>query len=245
MADNPYYQSAYGYAETHPAYAGARAAVDLRPLFTRAFGWMAVGLLLSAAAAALVLNVPALQQLVLGNRLVFFGLMIAELAVVWILSARIHRMSVPAATLGFLGYAAMNGLTLSVFAFAYTTASIASVFVITSLTFAFMALWGATTKRDLSSWGSILIMALIGVIVAMIVNLFMNSSVLGWIISIVGVLVFVGLTAYDVQKLKTMAADVDGEVTLGRLGILGALTLYLDFVNLFLFLLRILGGRRD
>lgn len=246
MADNPHYQGAYGYApQTHPAYAGAPALVDTRPLFTRAFGWMAAGLLVSAAVAYATANSPALLNLVFGNRAVLFGLFIAQLAAVWILSSRIHRMSVPAATIGFLGYAALNGVTLATILLVYTAASIASVFVITSLMFAFMALWGATTKKDLSSWGSILFMALIGLILASVVNWFMNSATLSYVISYAGVLIFVGLTAYDVQKLKHMAADVDGPVTLGRLAILGALTLYLDFINLFLFLLRILGGRRD
>jgi len=245
MADNPYARTAYGTPAVHPAYAGAPAAVDTRPLFTRAFGWMAVGLLVSAVAAGLVLTVPALMNAVLGNRLVFFALIGAQLITVLVLSARIHKMSVLAATLAFLGYAAMNGLTLSVIFLAYTAGSIASVFVITGLTFAFMAVWGATTKRDLSKFGSLLTMALVGVIIAMVVNIFMKSDTFAYLISIVGVLVFVGLTAFDVQKLKAMSATIDGEVTLGRLGILGALTLYLDFVNLFLFLLRLLGGRRD
>jgi FtsH-binding integral membrane protein len=187
----------------------------------------------------------SLMRLIFGNQLVFFGLIIAELALVWILSANIGRMAPATATAMFLGYSALNGLTMAAIFWVYTSSSIASTFFITAGTFAAMSAWGYFTKRDLSGMGSFLFMALIGLILASIVNIFWANSTLYWIITFAGVLIFVALTAYDTQKIKRLAAQVSDETGAGRVAIMGALTLYLDFINLFLFMLRILGGRRD
>lgn len=213
-------------------------------VLTRVYAWMTAGLLTTGAISMAVANTPALVSLIFGNMILFFGLIIAELALVWVLSANLMRLSPAAATGMFLGYAALNGLTLSVIFLAYTAASIASTFFITAGTFAVMSLVGYTTKRDLSGMGGILFMGLIGIIIASIVNIFVASSALYWLISVIGVLVFVGLTAYDTQKIKRMIAQVRGEDAEGRVAVYGALNLYLDFINLFLFLLRLLGNRR-
>ncbi|MGV8839886.1 MAG: Bax inhibitor-1/YccA family protein [Bauldia sp.] len=170
-------------------------------------------------------------------------LFLAPLALVLFLSFRIHKMSVGAAQLTFLGYAALLGISLSSIFIVYDIGSIAQVFFITAATFGAMSLWGYTTKRDLTGMGSFLMMGLIGLIIAMIVNIFLASDGLSWIISIVGVLVFTGLTAYDTQKIKEMYSANDDGTLAGRKAIMGALTLYLDFINLFLMMLRLLGNR--
>jgi len=211
---------------------------------TRAYGWMTIGLLVTAIVAFLVVRSEALLSLVFGSRLTLITLVIAQIGLVVFLSARVHRLTTATAAGLFLLYSALTGLTLSVVLLVYTAASIASVFVITGLTFAAMTVYGLTTGRDLTAWGSLLLMGLIGVILASVVNLFLGSSTLDWVISLAGVVIFVGLTAYDAQKLKDLATEVEGTPEAGRLAILGALTLYLDFVNLFLFLLRLLGQRR-
>lgn len=210
----------------------------------RTFAWMTVGLLVTAVVALFVASNEALLQIVVGNRLVFFGAILAQFGLVITLSRVAMRVSTATAAMLFLVYAALNGVTLSVLLLVYTGASIASVFGISALTFAAMAIYGATTKRDLTSLGSLFMMGLIGLIVAMVVNWFMQSSMLYWIISVVGVALFVGLTAYDAQRLRNLADEVEGTPDVGRLAIVGALTLYLDFINLFIFLLRLLGQRR-
>ncbi|MEI6779073.1 MAG: Bax inhibitor-1/YccA family protein [Chloroflexales bacterium] len=213
-------------------------------VLTRVYAWMTAGLLTTGAIAMTVANSSALAGMIIGNPIIFFGLMIAEIAMVWVLSANLMRLA-PAVAMGmFLGYAALNGLTLSVIFLAYTRASIASTFFITAGTFATMSLIGYTTKRDLTQLGGMLFMALIGLIIASVVNMFVASSALAWVISYVGVLIFVGLTAYDTQKIKRMIAEVRGEDGEQRVAIYGALNLYLDFINLFLYMLRILGNRR-
>ena len=210
----------------------------------RTFAWMTLGLVVTAVVALFVVSNEALRNIVIGNRLVFFGAILAELAIVVTLSRIALRVSTATAALLFLVYAALNGVTLSILLMVYTGASVVSVFGISALTFAAMALYGATTKRDLTSLGSLFLMGLIGLIVAMVVNIFLQSSTLYWFISLVGVALFVGLTAYDAQRLRNLADEVEGTPELGRLAILGALTLYLDFINLFIFLLRVLGQRR-
>ncbi len=223
-------------------YAAARpAGLAFLP---RTFAWMTVGLLVTAAVALFVSSNEALLQIVIGNRLVFFGTILAQFGLVITLSRVAMRVSTATAAMLFLVYAALNGVTLSVLLLVYTGASIASVFGISALTFAAMAIYGATTKRDLTSLGSLFFMGLIGLIVAMVVNWFMQSSMLYWIISVVGVALFVGLTAYDAQRLRNLADEVEGTPDVGRLAIVGALTLYLDFINLFIFMLRLLGQRR-
>ena len=212
------------------------------------YNWMAVGLGLTGFTAFFVANSPTMMQLIFGNQLLFFGLIIAELVLVFTISARVGKMQASTATGLFLLYAVLNGLTLSVIFLAYTASSIASTFFICAGTFLACSIYGMMTKRDLTSMGGFLMMGLIGIIIASVVNMFVQSSGMALIISYIGVLVFVGLTAYDTQKLKNMAmTQPDGlDAAVVRKGaIIGALSLYLDFINLFLMLLRIFGGSRD
>lgn len=189
---------------------------------------------------------PNLLNLIFGSKMAFFGLIIAELAVVIILSSRLHKLSLTSATLMFVGYSVLNGVTLASIFLVYTMSSIASTFFICAATFAVMSAYGALTKTDLSSMGKLMFMALIGLIIATVVNLFVASSGLDLIISYVGVLVFVGLTAWDTQKIKAMLSEADYmDESAQKIALIGALSLYLDFVNLFLYLLRIFGARKD
>ncbi|HMC21350.1 MAG TPA: Bax inhibitor-1/YccA family protein, partial [Thermoanaerobaculia bacterium] len=185
---------------------------------------------------------PAMQQLVIANRMVAFGLILAELGIVLFLSFRIMAMSAGAAASAFLVYSFLNGLTLSVIFWAYSQASIVQAFLTAAGMFGAMAVYGLVTKRDLTSWGAFFFMGLIGVVLCSIVNIFLHSSGLSFVISIIGVFVFLGLTAWDNQKLKQMAM-VTGPAQ-ENVAVIGALALYLDFINLFLFLLRIFGDRR-
>lgn len=189
---------------------------------------------------------PNLLNLIFGSKMAFFGLIIAELAVVIILSSRLHKLSLTSATLMFVGYSVLNGVTLASIFLVYTMSSIASTFFICAATFAVMSAYGALTKTDLSSMGKLMFMVLIGLIIATVVNLFVASSGLDLIISYVGVLVFVGLTAWDTQKIKAMLSEADYmDESAQKIALIGALSLYLDFVNLFLYLLRIFGARKD
>lgn len=208
----------------------------------KVFWWMSVGLALTAATAFLVTQSAALQQFIFGSQITFYVLIGGELLLVMALTAMLDRLSPAAAIIGFCAYAALNGLTMSVIFFVYTASSIASTFVITSGMFGAMAMYGYVTKRDLSGWSSFLMMGLFGVIIASIVNIFMKSDAMSWIISLAGVVVFTGLTAYDTQKLRDVAASGAGT---SQWAVRGALHLYLDFINLFLMLLRLLGSRRD
>jgi hypothetical protein len=222
--------------------------VRINSFIQSVYNWMAVGLGLTGVTAFLVANSPAMMQLIFGNRLLFFGLIIAELVLVFSISAKVNKMSAQTATGLFVLYAVLNGLTLSVIFLAYTASSIASTFFICAGTFLACSIYGMMTKRDLTSMGGFLMMGLIGIIIASVVNMFVQSSGMAMVISYIGVLVFVGLTAYDTQKLKHMAmTQPDGlDAAVVRKGaILGALSLYLDFINLFLMLLRIFGGGRD
>lgn len=192
-----------------------------------------------------VASSPNLLALIFSSKLLFFGLIIAELALVILLTARLQKLSLTTATLFFVLFAVINGVTLSSIFVIYTMASIAQTFFICSATFGVMVVYGYTTKRDLSSMGKLLFMALIGLIIATVVNIFMRSSGLDIAISYIGVLVFVGLTAWDTQKIKLMLANAEdmGEGA-QKIALIGALSLYLDFINLFIYLLRIFG-RRD
>ncbi len=221
-----------------------RAAVAPRSLLARVYGWMTVGLLLTAATAFLTATSPFLTNLVFGSRLVFFGLIIAELGLVFYLSARVMTMTAQTASALFMLYAALNGVTMAAVLMVYTPASAASVFLICALTFGATSSFGLTTGRDLSGWGSFLFMGLIGLVIALVVNMFLRSGAMDFVVSIIGVVLFVALTAYDTQKIKRIGLEVEGEATVARMAVLGALMLYLDFINLFLFLLRLLG-RRD
>jgi len=207
--------------------------------------WMTFALTLTGFVAYRTTQSEFLLELIFSSSFGFIGLILAELALVFWISSGIQRMSSNMAIGLFLLYSILNGMTLSVLLIAYTGASVASTFFITAGMFGAMSVYGYTTKQDLSSWGNLLFMALIGLILASVVNIFLQSSGLYWLISYIGVLVFVGLTAYDTQKIKQLAAQVIVESEEGRkVAILGALTLYLDFINMFIFMLRILGNRR-
>ena len=211
-------------------------------LLRQVYGWMALGLALTAVTALTTVSSEELLRAIVGNKPVFYGLMIGELALVFTLSGAIERLSPAVATLLFLGYSLLNGVTLSVIFLVYTADSIAATFGVTAATFGAMSIYGAVTKKDLTSWGSFLFMGLVGVVIASLVNIFLQSDGVSWVLSAVGVIVFTGLTAYDSWKIKALAAAGSA----GRKpAILGALTLYLDFINLFLMLLRFMGGRRD
>ena len=212
----------------------------------KVFNWMAVGLGLTGVIAWLTAS-SGLANSIVGSP-IFMILIVAELGMVFYLSARIDKIQPGTATGLFLGYAVLNGLTLSTVFLAYTGASIGGTFVITAGMFGAMAVYGMVTKRDLSGMGSFLFMGLIGIIIASVVNIFLKSSSVYWAISVIGVLVFVGLTAWDVQKIKTMGEQgimEQGEAAIRKGSIIGALALYLDFINLFLMLLRFFGGSRD
>lgn len=212
----------------------------------RVYNWMGIGLATTAVVALFTASSQAMLQFIFGTPMVFFGLIIAELGLVIALSAAINRLQASTAALMFFIYSAINGLTLSAIFLAYTQASIASTFFITAGTFGAMSIYGYSTKRDLTSWGSFLFMGLIGVIIASVVNIFLHSESIYWLVTIGGVLVFVGLTAYDTQKIKEMAYQGFADSEMERKGaVIGALRLYLDFINLFLLLLRLFGGRRD
>ena len=214
--------------------------------FAQVYGWMAAGLGLTGGIAMFASTSPTLINFVFGTRFVFFGLIILELVIVGFLSARIFDWSLGKVQAAFVGYAMLNGVTLSCVFLAYTSSSIASTFFVTAGTFGVMSLFGYFTKADLSGWGKLLSMAVIGLLIALVVNMFLRNSVLEIVTSFIGVLLFTALTAYDTQKLKQLAllGVTQGEEVSHKASILGALTLYLDFVNLFLFLLRIFGRRR-
>ena len=210
------------------------------------YWWMCGGVALTGAMAWLVYNSPTMRQIIFGNQMVFIGFIIAELALVIFLSARIQRLAGSTATMLFMLYSALNGATFSVFLMAYTMPSVATVFFITAGTFGATSLYGLVTKRDLTSLGGFMMMGLIGIIIASIVNVFMQNPMVYMVISYVGVIVFVGLTAYDTQRLRVMGESVPANdpEAVRRGTIMGALALYLDFINLFIMMLRIFGERR-
>jgi uncharacterized protein len=221
-------------------------AAENARFITRVFGWMSIALIITALTSMYVASSEAMLSLIFGNRLVFWGLIIAELGMVVALSGWISKMSAATATAVFLFYACFNGLTMASIFLLYTAGSIASTFFVTAGTFAVMAAYGYYTKTDLTKMGNLLRMALIGLIIASIVNWFMASTTLYWIITYVGVLIFTGLVAYDTQKIKEMnIIGNEGTEEDTKEAILGALALYLDFINLFIYMLRILGDRRN
>ena len=215
-------------------------------LMRKVYVWMTLALVITGFTAFGIAENPGLVYTIVTNRLLFWGLIIGEFALVMAIYGAIGKLSATAATLLFVLYSIVNGATLSVIFLAYTMTSIASVFFITAGTFAVMAFIGYTTKTDLTSFGKMLMMGLIGIILATVVNIFIGSSMLNMMVSYVGVVVFVGLTAYDSQKIKNLLYQVDNmSEEAQKLALLGSLTLYLDFINLFLKLLRIFGGNRD
>jgi len=216
-----------------------------RGFITRVYAWMALGLFVTAAAALVTVMTPGLLMLIVTNTMLFFGLLLAELIVVIALTAAINRLAPAVAGLAFVFYAALNGVTLSILMMVYTSSSIAETFVIAAATFGVMTIFGLTTHWDLTRFGSLLFMALFGLILATVFNLFFQNPAVYWITTYAGILIFIGLIAYDTQKLKNMslAVGADGEVS-RKASIMGALALYLDFINLFLLLLRIFGRRK-
>lgn len=214
-------------------------------LMRKVYLWMAFALLITAGVAYLTAATPVMASTIITNRILFFGLLITEVLLVVCISAALDRLTLTQATLLFVIYAVINGITMSVILLTYTEASIATVFLITAGTFGIMSLWGYTTAADLSTMGKLLWMALIGLILATIVNLFLHSGTLMLVLSYIGVIVFVGLTAYDTQKIKMMLMEAEEESEdYQKLALIGALSLYLDFINLFIYLLRILGSRK-
>ncbi|MDD9953991.1 MAG: Bax inhibitor-1/YccA family protein [Candidatus Woesearchaeota archaeon] len=213
--------------------------------FQKVYWWMFLGMFVSGGLAWYTANNAVLVNAIFANSWRFFALIIGEVALVFILASQIKKLSASVAKLMFLGYAALNGLTLAVIFLVYTTESIIQVFVITGVMFGVMACYGYFTKKDLSSWGSILFMGLIGLLIAMVVNLFLQSGMFSFIISCIAVVIFTALTAYDVQKIKKMnIIGNEGTDEDTKEAIMGALQLYLDFINLFLHLLRLLGNRK-
>ncbi len=232
------------YGSQQPAWVDGRTAdtVERERSFIRSvYGWMFGGLMLTAAAAMWVVMSASMRQLIFGNRIMFWGLMLAELGLVIFLSARITKMSAGAAASSFLVYLVLSGLTLSSIFLVYTQAAIFQAFITAAGMFGAMSIYGLVTKRDLTSWGAFFSMGLIGVLICMVVNIFLRSSALGFAASLIGVVVFIGLTAYDTQTLKAYATSPELRE---NLAVFGALRLYLDFVNLFLMLLRLFGGNR-
>ena len=215
-------------------------------LMRKVYLWMTLALVITGFTAFGIASNPGISYAIVTNRLLFWGLVIAEFGLVIGISGAINKLSAVTATLLFVLYSIVNGATLSVIFMAYTMSSIASVFFITAGLFGVMAFIGYTTKTDLTSIGKILFMALIGIILATIVNMFVGSSMLNMIVSYIGVVIFTGLTAYDSQKIKNMLYNADSmDEGMQKIALLGSLTLYLDFINLFLMLLRIFGGNRD
>ncbi|MCX7710009.1 MAG: Bax inhibitor-1/YccA family protein [Clostridia bacterium] len=216
---------------------------SLSEQFVRVFGWMFIGLIITGVTAVFTAN--ALLTGAIGfSRLMFYSLIAVELGLVWFLASRAMKMSYGAAATAFAIYSVVNGVTLSTIFLAYTASSIAYVFFISAAFFGFMSVYGIVTKQDLTSLGSLFFMGLIGLIITSVINIFLRSSTLDWIISFVGVAIFLGLTAYDSQKIKDIHYAYAGTDKERNVAIVGALTLYLDFVNLFLYILRILGKRR-
>jgi uncharacterized protein len=223
-----------------PALAGERVTAFLRAVY----GWMCVGLGITAVTAFMTASSETLVLAIATNRLLFWGLVIAQLGLVFALSARVDRMAPATATALFVVYSALTGVTLSFVLLVYTATSIATTFMVTAGMFGALALYGTFTSRSLAGVGQFMFMGLIGIVLASIVGMFWKSDALQFVISFIGVIVFTGLTAYDAQRLKAMALAMPSGQT-GTYAIVGALALYLDFINLFLFLLRFLGGRRD
>lgn len=218
--------------------------VRVTAFLSKVYGWMFLGLLVTAGTAVAVASSPLLISAIFGNRIVFWILVLGQLGLVFYLSARVEHMA-PATAAGlFVLYSAMVGVTSSVIFLIYTGASIVSAFVIASGMFGAMAVFGTFTKKSLAGVGQFMFMGLIGLVIASIVNIFFLSNMLSFVISVVGVIVFTGLTAWDAQRLKEMAVALP-EGRVGSFAVVGALSLYLDFINLFFFILRLFGGRRD
>ncbi|GFN45952.1 Bax inhibitor-1/YccA family protein [Candidatus Regiella insecticola] len=221
-------------------------AMGIQTYMAQVYGWMTCGLLLTAFVSWYAANTPAIMNFIFSSPITFFGLVIAQLGLVFVISSMINRLSGALATSLFMFYSVLTGLTMYSIFITYTGSSIASTFVIAGGMFGAMSLYGYSTQRDLSGFGNMLFMGLIGILLASVVNIWLKSNALMWAVTYLGVVLFVGLTAYDTQKLKKMGNQIDANDTEGlrKYAIVGALTLYLDFINLFLMLLRISGSRR-
>jgi FtsH-binding integral membrane protein len=239
------YPNPYGPARSGPLnYESSANSVTVARFFNAVYGWMAAGLALTGVIAWWVSSNPGLVIPYLHGPMII-GLFIAQIALVMVVSGAVNRIGPVAATVLFLLYAALNGLTFSVIFWIYSGSSIAGAFVASAATFGAMSLYGFVTQRDLTQFGSLLFMGLIGLVIASVVSVFWHSTALVVIINYVGVFLFLGLTAYDTQRLRAMAVATSGDVRMSeRYAVVGALTLYLDFINLFMFLLRIMGDRR-
>ncbi len=227
-------------AFTRPYAADERVTTFLRSVY----GWMALGLAITAVVAFFVAASPSLVFTIARNRPLFWGLMLAQLGIVFWLSARVSSMAPVTASLLFMLYSALTGLTMAFVLLAFTGESVATTFMVTSGTFGALAAYGTVTKRSLAGWGQFLFMGLIGVVIASVVGMFWQNDAFQFVLSFIGVIVFTGLTAYDAQRLKAMALATPGGPS-GSYAIVGALTLYLDFINLFMMLLRLTGSRRS
>ena len=236
----------YGYDPAQDIETQQTGTSTFSSLVSKVYLWMTMALAITGLTAYYVAN-SGLVFALANSAGLFWGLLIAELAVVWILSANIMRLSFPVAGIMFALYSILNGATCSFILLAYTAESIATTFFVTAGTFGAMSLVGAFVKKDLSSIGRMLMMALIGIIIATIVNIFVASSALSWAITYIGVLIFCGLTAYDTQKMKEILYQYQhtGDENVLKIALMCSLSLYLDFINLFLYLLRIFGGKRD
>lgn len=238
------YNRTFNYS-TSPEYIDMTTAFP--KLMRSVYGWMCAGLAITALAALTVAKTPELIFAIMQNSILIWGLLLGEIGLVIFLSARIHKMSFATASFCYAAYALLNGVTMSFLFFAYTMESIASTFAITAGTFGAMSLVGFFIKKDLSAFGRIFLMLLIGIIIATIVNIFVGSTGLAMLLNYAGVVIFVGLTAYDTQKIKVMlqqAADAGVSDQTQKIALMGSLTLYLDFINLFLYLIRLFGDRK-
>ena len=231
--------------DSRAVYSGVstRSAERVSAFLTRVYGWMCIGLGITAFVAFLVSGSPTLVRALVGNQLIFFALVLVELGLVFFLSARVQNLSPGSAAGLFVAYSALNGVTLSVILLAYTGVAVGTTFLVTGAMFGALAVFGTTTQRSLAGFGQFLFMGLIGLVLASVVGLFWHNDALQFLITVVGVIVFTGLTAWDAQRLKQMALELPQD-RVGAQAIVGALSLYLNFVNLFLMLLR-LQGRRE
>lgn len=238
---------AFGHDRKYMTHAEAEAAqidVGLRQYMLRVYNYMASGLALTGIVAMLVASSPTAMQMIFGTPLKWV-ILFAPLGLAFYMGARIQHMKASTAQAVFWVYAALIGVMMSSYLYAYTGVSVARTFFVTAASFGALSLYGYTTKKDLSGFGSFLIMGLIGLVLASIVNIFLQSSMMHFVISGIGVLLFAGLTAYDTQRVKEMYWEADGEDVAAKKAILGALSLYMDFINLFIFLLQFMGVRRD
>jgi FtsH-binding integral membrane protein len=227
-----------------PSYATAKLNEQVRTFLSAVYSWMCAGLTITAVTAWVVASSPQLVTSIATNRPLFWGLVIAQLAIVFVLSARVEKLAPSTASLLFIVYSALTGVTLSFILLVYTGASVAATFLVTAGMFGALALYGTFTHRNLLGAGQYLFMGLIGIVLASLVNIFWMNDGLQFVISFVGVIVFTGLTAYDAQRLRAMAMALPSGHT-GSYAVVGALALYLDFINLFLMMLRFMGNRRD